>query len=151
MQGCVSESAYYAYEAGGDSFAMHDKYLRVDSLDYPVFSLKEDRVAPVNLNSSAMKAGRYRHPALLKKYKWQVTHAFNGRYLVYSKDYDYQYCSAHMLLNKSSPKRCADNYSGSSSNIYIYVNGDGGAYGFQFLRNPKRWLFPSDKVGGLKY
>mgnify|MGYP001327158261 CR=1 FL=1 len=146
MQGCVPESAYHAHEAGGDSFAMNDKYLRIESLDYPVFSMREDREAPINLNSRAMKAGRYRHPALLKKYKWEITHAFNGRYLAYSKGYDYQYCSARMLLDKNSPKRCADNYPGASYNIYLYINGGGEAYGFQFLRNPKRWLFPSDKV-----
>lgn len=146
MQGCVPEAAYYAHEAGGDSFALNDKYLRVDPLDYPVFAMREDREAPVDMDSNAMKAGRYRHPDLLKKYKWEITHSFNDRYLAYSKEYDYQYCSAHMVLNRGSPKRCADNYSGAYYNVYFYIRGSGEAYGFQFLRNPKRWLFPSDKV-----
>ncbi len=146
MQGCVPEAAYYAHEAGGDSFALNDKYLRVDPLDYPVFSIKEDRLAPVNIKSRAVRSGWYRHPDLLKKYRWEITHTFSGRYLAYSKGYDYQYCSARMLLNKNSPKRCADNYPGASNNIYIYIKSDGEAYGYQFLRNPKRWLFPSDKV-----
>lgn len=54
LQGCVPESAYYANEAGGDDFSINDKYLRIDPLDYPVFAMKEDRDAPVNLNSSAV-------------------------------------------------------------------------------------------------
>lgn len=146
MQGCVPEAAYYTHEVGGDSFALNDKYLRVNSLDYPIFAIKEDRSAPVNPSSRAMRSGWYRHPDLLKEYKWEITHAFNGRYLAYSKEYDYQYCSAHMILDKNSPKRCADNYPGTSYNIYIYMVSSGEAYGFQFLRNPKRWLFSSDKV-----
>ncbi|HHX34733.1 MAG TPA: hypothetical protein GX719_05620 [Gammaproteobacteria bacterium] len=146
MQGCVPEAAYYAHEVGGDSFSLNDKYLRVDPLEYPVFAMKEDRYAPVNPNSRAMNSGWYRHPELLKKYRWEITHAFNGRYLAYSKGYDYQYCSAHKLLNKKSPKRCADNYPGASNNIYVYIKDSGESYGYQFLRNPKRWLFPSDKV-----
>lgn len=146
MQGCVSEAAYYAHEAGGESFSLNDKYLRVDPLNYPVFAMKEDREAPVNLNSLAMRQGRYRHPDLLEKYKWEITHTFNGRYLAYSKSYDYQYCSAHMILNRSSPNICEDNKAGASSNIYVYLKRNGEAYGYQFLRNPKRWLFPSDKV-----
>jgi len=150
MQGCVPEAAYYTHEVGGDSFALNDKYLRVDPLDYPVFSIREDRKAPVDMDSKAMKAGRYRHPELLKKYKWEITHSFNGRYLAYSKEYDYQYCSAHNLLNKKSPKRCADNYPGASNNIYVYIRSSGEVYGFQFLRNPKRWLFPSDKVSWFR-
>ena len=150
-QGCVSESAYYAYEAGAESFVMHDKHLRVDPLDYPVFAMQEDRPAPVDLESSAaMQAGRYRHPALLKKYKWQITHAFNGHYLAYSKEYDYQYCVAHKTLNKSPHERCADNYPGASSHIYLYINRDGEAYGFQFLKNQKRALFASDKVSWFR-
>jgi len=149
-QGCVPESAYHAYEAGDESFSTNDKYLRIDPLDYPVFSMREDRDAPVDLDSSAMQTGRYRHPALLKEYKWEITHAFNGRYLAYSKGYDYQYCSAHMMLNHGTSKRCTDNYPGASSNIYMYVNSDGEAYGFQFLRNPKRWLFPSDKISWFR-
>lgn len=150
MQGCVPQTAYYAHEIGGNSFSLNDKYLRVDPLGYPVFAVKEDRKSPVDMDSSAMKAGRYRHPDFLKKYKWEITHAFNGRYLSYSKDYDYEYCSAHMVLNRSSPDICKTNKAGASSNIYIYLNGNGEAYGYQFLRNPKRWLFPSDKVSWFR-
>ncbi len=146
IQGCVPEAAYYAHDKGGDSFAINDKYLRVDPVDYPVFAMKMDRKAPVNLNSLAMRQGRYRHPDLLKKYNWEISHAFNGRYLAYSKDYDYEYCSAHMILNRSSASICEANKAGASNNIYIYLKSTGEAYGFQFLRNPKRWLFPSDKV-----
>ena len=146
MQGCVPQAAYHAHEIGGDSFSLNDKYLRVDPLEYPVFAMRMDRAAPINLNSLAMMQGRYRHPDLLKKYKWEITHAFNGRYLAYSKYYDYEYCSAHMVLNRSSPDICENNKAGASSNIYIYLNRNGEAYGFQFLRNPKRWLFSSDKV-----
>lgn len=150
VQGCVSESAYYAYEAGDESFVMHDKHLRVDPLDYPVFSMREDRAAPINLDSWAQKNGQYRHPVFLKKYEWQITHAFNGRYLGYSKEYDYQYCVAHKILNKSPPERCADNYPGASSHIYLYINREGEAYGFQFLKNQKRALFASDKVSWFR-
>lgn len=151
MQGCVSEYAYYAHEAGDGSFVMHDKHLRVDPLEYPVFAMREDRSAPVDLEfSAAMKAGRYRHPAFLKEYKWQVTHAFNGRYLAYSKEYDYQYCVAHTLLNRGSKKLCADNQPGASSHIYLYINREGEAYGFQFLKNQKRALFASDKVSWFR-
>lgn len=146
MQGCVSEAAYYAHEAGGESFSLNDKYLRVDPLNYPIFAMKEDREAPVNLNSLAMRQGRYRHPDLLEKYKWEITHTFNSHYLAYSKSYDYQYCSAHMILNRSSPNICEDSKAGASNNIYVYLKKNGEAYGFQFLRNAKRWLFPSDKV-----
>lgn len=146
MQGCLSEAAYYAHEAGGESFSLNDKYLRVDPLNYPIFAMKEDREAPVNLNSLAMRQGRYRHPDLLEKYKWEITHTFNSHYLAYSKSYDYQYCSAHMILNRSSPNICEDSKAGASKNIYVYLKKNGEAYGFQFLRNAKRWLFPSDKV-----
>ena len=117
MQGCVSEYAYYAHEAGDESFVMHDKHLRVDPLQYPVFAMREDRAAPINLDSWAQKNGQYRHPAFLKEYKWQITHAFNGHYLAYSKEYDYQYCVAHTLLNRGSKKLCADNQPGASSHI----------------------------------
>lgn len=55
-----------------------------------------------------------------------------------------------MMLNHGSSKRCADKYPGASSNIYMYINRDGEAYGFKFLRNPKRWLFPSDKVSWFR-
>lgn len=51
-----------------------------------------------------------------------------------------------MVLNRGLPKRCTDNYLGVSYNIYIYIKDGGGAYDFQFLRNPKRWLFTSDKI-----
>lgn|GEM_PF-5447629 len=146
MQGCVPSAAYYAHEAGGESFSLHDKHLRVDPLDYPVFAIKEDRKAPVNLNSLAMRQGRYRHPEFLTQYRWQITHAFNGRYLAYSKEYDYEFCKAHMTLNRNSPDICEANKAGVSNNIYVYLKKNGEAYGYQFLRNPKRWLFPSDKV-----
>src|SRR5699024_4336970 len=138
--------AYYAHEAGGESFSLHDKHLRVDPLDYPVFAIKEDRKAPVNLNSLAMRQGRYRHPEFLTQYRWQITHAFNDRYLAYSKEYDYEFCKAHMTLNRNSPDICEANKAGVSNNIYVYLKKNGEAYGYQFLRNPKRWLFPSDKV-----
>ena len=146
MQGCVPEAAYYAHEAGGDSFSLNDKYLRVDPLDYPVFAMKEDRKAPVNLNSLAMRQGRYRHPEILTQYRWKITHAYNGRYLAYSKEYDYEYCKARIILNKGSPSICRNNKVGSYNNIYVYLKRNGEAYGFQFLKNPKRWLFPSGKV-----
>lgn len=55
IKGCIPEAAYYANYVGGNSF-LNDKYLRVDYLDYPVFAMRENRKAPVNINSNAMKA-----------------------------------------------------------------------------------------------
>lgn len=34
MQDCVPETAYYAHDAGGDSFALHDKRCRLYSIFY---------------------------------------------------------------------------------------------------------------------
>lgn len=171
LGGCVPEAAYYAHEAGGDSFSMNDKYLRVNPLDYPVFAMRQERDGPINPNSHRGKWGE-KKPLLLTSYRWEVTHAFNGKYLVYSKEYDYEYCFYSVSRSgisfaarnaawpdqvptpekgiKQAEKLCGEKGNGESFNIYVYVYSSGEAYGWQFLRNPKRWLFTSDKVSWFR-
>lgn len=136
--GCVPETAYYAYEYGEDAFSALDTQFRVNSLDYPVFHSKADRSSPQP----------DKQPEIYKKYKWEVTHKVNGKYLIYSNDYDYSYC---LMLNKrwkKSINNCEKN--GNSINLYMYLDFNGIAYGWQPLRNPKRHLFKSDKFSLFK-
>ncbi|MFC3607940.1 hypothetical protein [Stutzerimonas tarimensis] len=151
MAGCVPQSAYHAYEAGGDSFAMNDKYLRVDPLDYPVFSSVRNIKGPT---PGYMEDRGWRYPEISREYKWVVSHAFDGKYLVYSKEYDYEYCLfaeewaklPEEICKIEEPSLLGPQGKGARSNIYVYMREDGSAYGFQFLRNPKRWVLKSDKV-----
>lgn len=171
LAGCVPGAAYHAYEAGGDSFSLNDKYLRVDPLDYPVFAMRQGRDAPENPDSSMTKMGEKR-PLLKTSDRWEITHAFNGKYLAYSKAYDVEYCVFKVSRSginfgqrvaaspdlPPTPKKnmkiaedlCGPKGNGDSSNIYIYLRSSGEAYGWQFLRNPKRWLFASDKVSWFR-
>lgn len=152
MAGCVPQSAYHAYETGGDSFALHDSYLRVDPLEYPVFSTIKNIKGPTS--RFKQERGRY-HPDILKEYKWEVSHAFNGKYLIYSEEYNVEYCLFVEKRTKIASEICEIGESsfwggykgeGARYNAHVYMHADGSAYGFQFLRNPRRWILKSDKV-----
>lgn len=152
MVGCVPQSAYHAYEAGGDSFALHDSYLRVDPLEYPVFSAIKNIKGPTSKFNEAR--GWYR-PDILKEYKWEVSHAFNGKYLIYSEEYNIRYCLFVEEDTKIASEICENQETsfwggykgkGARSNVHVYMHANGSAYGFQFIRNPKRWVLKSDKI-----
>lgn len=152
LTGCVPQSAYHAYEVGGDSFALHDSYLRVDPLEYPVFSAIKNIKGPTP-KSIEERGGHY--PDVLKEYKWEVSHAFNGKYLIYSEEYSLRFCLFIERKTNYASEICESQESsfwggpkgkGPRSNIHIYMHADGSAYGFQFIRNPRRWMLKSDKI-----
>ncbi|MFC3607494.1 hypothetical protein [Stutzerimonas tarimensis] len=171
VMGCVPEAAYHVYETERDSFALNDKYLRVDPLDYPVFAIRQERDAPMDPDSSMAKVGEKR-PPLKPSDRWEITHAFNGKYLAYSKDYDFEYCvyiKSRTLISlaqrnaawpdlpptskkdlQAAERLCGPKGNGERSNMYIYLRPNGEAYGWQPLRNPKRHLFASDKVSWFR-
>ena len=129
---------------------MNDKYVRVDPYDYPVFAFKENRQTPMGDSRREWLAERFPHPEMLKQYRWEITHAFNGRYLAYSKEYDWEYCVRKRAIAGLPPRFCGESYNGYDDHVYLYVRRNGDAYGFQYLRNPKRWLLPSDKASWFR-
>jgi hypothetical protein len=162
--GCVPEAAYHAYEAGGDSFALNDKYLRVNPQDYPVFAVKVDHSAPRhNVNSATgFKGGQ--EPELLRNYQWQVTHAFDGKYLIYSEEFDRHSCLINPDVRRDQSEQQVQEAcnihleekifsrrgKGAYYRVHIYLKSDGTAYGWQYLKNPKRLILESDKVSWFR-
>lgn len=170
LAGCVvPESANRVYT--GDRSVVNDKYLRVDPLEYPVFAVRQERAAPMDPNSSMAKSGEKR-PSLKPSYRWEITHAFDGKYLAYSKEYDFDYCfyskvrtdfslaqriAALPGLPVASDKQiekgnrlCGPKANGHTYNFYIYLRPNGEAYGWQPLRNPKRSLFEWQKGSSFR-
>ena len=165
FSGCVPESAYLAQQAGGDSFYVNDKYLMVNSLDYPVFAIKEDRVAPkFGVNPVNGFPGLERVD-LLTRYRWQVSHAFDGKYLIYSEEYDQQSClssvsvrhgrSEDLVQRICNPQLASTLFTGLQGKggdyrPHIYLKPNGTAYGWQSLKNPKRLMLESDEVSWFR-
>lgn len=162
--GCVPGSAYYAAESGIKSFSANDKYLMVNSLDYPIFAVKEDREGPRSGVNPVSGFKGTEKPGLLAVYKWQVTHAFNGKYLIYSEDFDRQSClinaSVRFRRSEEQVQEMCDLHlpesffslqgKGADYRYHIYLKPDGTAYGWQYLKNPKRLILESDKVSWFR-
>ena len=163
--GWVSQSAYLAHQAGGDSFYLNDKHLMVDPLDYPVCAMKQDHPGPrSNVNPERGFAGTYA-PELLSRYRWQVTHTFDGKFLVYSAEYDQQSClenasvrygrSDDLIQRICNPQLSPSFFTGyegkgADYRYHVYLKPDGTAYGWQYLKNPKRLMLESDKVSWFR-
>lgn len=163
--GCVPQSAYLAHQAGGDNFYVNDKYLMVEPLDYPVFAMKQDHAGPrSNVNPESGFVGGFK-PDLLSRYRWQVTHAFDGKFLIYSVEYDQQSClvnasvrygrSEDLIQRICNPQLSPTFFSGlqgagADYRYHIYLKPDGTAYGWQYLKNPKRLMLESDKVSWFR-
>ena len=152
--GCAleGEPVKHTPQADGGDFVMNDKDLKVNPLNYPVFSVKTSRVAPrANVNPTiGFKGGR--EPDLLSDYRWQVSHAFAGKYLIYSEEYDRQSCLADAEVRGDRSEAhvqeiCNTQLEGSFNSqrglgaeyrAHIYLKLDGTAYGWQFLHSKKR-------------
>lgn len=112
ITGCIPDTAYYADH--GDSFVALDTQFRVNSLNYPIFRAKEK----YNFSKEILE-GKY--PSISPEHIWLVTHEVNGRYLIYSEEYDREHCIFNRKLSEKSEEICQPGQNGESSNIYIYI------------------------------
>ncbi|WP_150123473.1 hypothetical protein [Halotalea alkalilenta] len=152
LGGCVS---YERYISAGteDNFAADDNIFRVDPNDYPVFAVNRDMEAPLANVIPPLGNGVEMMP-LKKAYRWEVMHVVKGRYLIGSRDYDVVRC---MIESNAAPKRIrskdCDPFNpkakGGRYFVRIYLNPNGHAYGWEFLKNQIRW-FGGEKVTGFR-
>lgn len=133
-------------------------------MEYPVFALKADRVGPRSGVNSVSGFKGSEKPDILRTYRWQVTHVFDGKYLIYSEEYDQQSClinesvrlgrSAEFVQKMCDPHLEQSMFSlqgkGADYRYNIYLKPDGTAYGWQYLKNPKRLMLESDKVSWFR-
>lgn len=149
LAGCVPAASYRAYQEqidGRESFAINDTLLRVDPAGYPLFAIKEAREAPrSNINIATGYDGS-ENPTLRGDYLWRVTHAFNGRFLIHSTEYEKMSCLGRLGGRNKRPENCEIGAKGHFSNIYVYLRPTGDAYGWQYLRNQDWYVLRSDKV-----
>ncbi|WP_150123475.1 hypothetical protein [Halotalea alkalilenta] len=152
LGGCAS---YENYISAGteDNFVADDNIFRVDPEDYPVFAVKQDRAAPLANVIPPISDG-WEMPPFKKEYRWEVTHVVKGRYLIGSNGYDYVDCMQYAVTpSKNISIRDCDFSSpkarGRSYFSRIYINPNGQAYGWEFLKNQRRWFF-REKLTGFK-
>ena len=154
LSGCALEGdpVKHSPQADGGDFVMNDEYLKVDPLKYPVFALKASRIAPrSHVNPAAGFIGG-ESPDLLSAYRWQVSHAFAGKYLIFSEEYDRQHCMANAAVRRERTEEVIQEICnvelkesfnsqrglGAEYRVHIYIKSDGTAYGWQFLHSKKR-------------
>ncbi len=136
-----------------DNFVADDNIFRVDPNDYPVFAVEQDKEAPLASVMPPLGNGAQR-PPLKKSYRWEITHVVKGRYLIGSQDYDVVICMKESSL---APKRirskdCDPSNPKAKGGEYferIYINPNGHAYGWESIKNQKRWFF-REKLTGFK-
>ncbi|MCE8021839.1 hypothetical protein HOP51_17210 [Halomonas sp. MCCC 1A11036] len=153
LSGCVPHAAYRAHQdhiEGREVFVMNDNYLRVPSESYPIFSVVEDREAPRSIVSNGWE-GLFM-PAMNSYYRWEVSHAFNGRFLLYSEEYDGVHCIERLGRNTrhSRKENCEIGAKGAPNKIYVYARPSGEAYGWQYLRNQDWYVLQSDKISRFR-
>lgn len=78
------------------------------------------------------------NPPLREEYEWLVTHAFNGRFLIFSEDYDRDNCLFTAGDNERCIGYCQEGGRGHVSRRHVYIRPSGEVYGWQYITNP-RW------------
>ena len=152
LGGCASYENYMSVGTE-DNFVADDNIFRVDPNDYPVFVVKQDRAAPLANVIPPISDG-WKMPPFKKEYRWEVTHVVKGRYLIGSQDYDVVRC---MIESDAAPKRIRSRdcdpsnpkAKGGEYFIRIYINPNGYAYGWESIKNQRRW-FGNGKVTGFR-
>jgi len=144
LAGCAHSSMadYAAAIAKDGSFAADDAQFAVNSEDYPVFALIS------GVPKQDPEVGAYKGPLewttdILPSDRWEIMRSVSGRFLAYSDTYGKRYCKEQlssrgkMFANKcdSGGQKYADFY------VYLYLSGDGVAYGWQFVNNKTRSPF----------
>ncbi len=128
-----------------DNFVADDNIFRADPDDYPVFAVKQDMDAPLGNVIPPLSDGMER-PALKRDYRWEVTHVVKGRYLIGSQEYDAERCMIEFYADSKRIRRgdCDSlnpKAKGGSYVLRIYINPDNHAYGWEALKNQRRWFF----------
>ncbi|WP_148252151.1 hypothetical protein [Aidingimonas lacisalsi] len=157
FSGCVPHAAYQAYQdqqEGKDVFIADDNLLKVFSEEYPVFSSMGSREAPrssVDPDSpyKISRLGLYM-PSILEDYEWEITHYFNGRFLMYSDEYAREHCLSRIGSTLKNIENCKIGAKGPPTESYIYIRPNGEAYGWQHMRNQDWYVLKSDKISRFR-
>ncbi|WP_148266840.1 hypothetical protein [Chromohalobacter israelensis] len=138
LNGCPTMADYGAATSGNNSdfVAPHEQF-QVDSMDYPVFAVIQDHIAPRSNVNYPQNNGR-EMPALKENYRWQVTHKVHGEYLIGSESFDQTSCS-WTKDGRDHPEHCEPGGIGAEYLDRIYVYPDGSAYAYGYLKNTPRW------------
>ncbi|SPJ35120.1 hypothetical protein [Kushneria phyllosphaerae] len=138
LSGCPTMADYGAATSGdGRDFVAPHEQFQVDSMEYPVFAIIDDREAPRAAVNFPRNNG-VEMPPLKQSYRWQVTHKVHGEYLIGSEKFDQAWCR-QTKDGRDHPEHCEPEGIGAEYLERIYIHPDGSAYAYGYLKNTPRW------------